>query len=940
MNAAVKRRLLRERVSAPPESMPWWITASLALLALLSLLAAIGAGTVYGVYAHYASQYTPIEERISQRSTGLTLVYDRGGPENGVLLGPLSNPNSQLLNPIPLENISTWMIEATISTEDNGFWSNPGVEPKSLVRAAYENYVGGGIGSGTGGSTLTQQLVKNVYLSDDCVLVDGVRSCVAPRTLSRKLKEIAFAMELERDYSKEQILGWYLNQISYADRYVGVEAAARGYFRKSAAELTLAEAATLAGIPSAPTEYHPRLNCVADETGACIADELGRTTVAGAAKQRQEYVLDLMVEHGRATREEADAAKLEPVLVYPGTNSLVASAWIDNQIEPRLARMCEGGLLPKIEGAADCTESVRNAGYKVTSTLDYAQTQQAQAMTNTFVFNGLEAGCRCHNASIVTIEPSTGQIIVYSPNIDPTWVSDPRVAGHIDQANEINQPGSSFKPLVYLTWFDVLSKTPMSSIFDTSPLVLGYPYVAQGSEPVRIVNPRPGGGGEGLITARAALGGSQNVGAFRAASEAGIDNVIAYAKRMGITTLDQNFDPTFYDHEMVTYGPAIATGGANIRVVDMAYMNATIANMGAMVGVPALAETVEKADMLSLVGAEGDDYDAAMRQKLEFQRGNIRLPGSRDLDPVTVLEVRSIDGEVLYTHGDDLQRQQVVDPGSVWMLHSIMSDCNARFIIWRCGSSNNDLSLDVFMDGVKVPTGVKTGTQQGFTSASDTLETWMNGYSRYAATAVWVGNSDNSLVNDRSFAAANTTVRLFKNWMGQYHANLRDAGVALDLSGFDANRPANVVFGKFQSATTERGARGGCRQMVDTWMRTDIEYKGDCQGLGWMPLPELAPGLAAALARSRGIPTAAGQAVSAQPAPTQAAQPVNTPRPQPTAPAPQPTQAPAQPTQPPPPPQPTQPPPQPTQPPPTQSQGQSPPTQEPDGDGDSDGPGG
>ncbi|MGH2609403.1 MAG: transglycosylase domain-containing protein, partial [Tepidiformaceae bacterium] len=246
----MKRRLLRERVSPPPESIPWWITASLACLAVMSLLAAAGVGAVYGVYAHYASQYTPIESHIEARSVGITQVWDRGGPDGGVLLGSLPNPNTQLLTPIPLDWISPWMVEATISTEDNGFWENAGVEPKSLVRAAYENYVGGGIGSGTGGSTLTQQLVKNVYLSDDCTVSDGVRTCVAPRTLSRKLKEISFAMELEQDYSKEQILSWYLNQISYADRYVGVESAARGYFRKPANELTLGEAALLAGIPS------------------------------------------------------------------------------------------------------------------------------------------------------------------------------------------------------------------------------------------------------------------------------------------------------------------------------------------------------------------------------------------------------------------------------------------------------------------------------------------------------------------------------------------------------------------------------------------------------------------------------------------------------------------------------------------------------------------
>ncbi len=873
----------------------------LAMLVGASLLAVLGVGSLYAVYAHYASEYTPIEEKIRERSLGLTQVYDR----TGILVGALSNPNSQLLNPVPLEDISPWMVAATISTEDNGFWENPGIEPKSLARAAYENYSGGGVGSGTGGSTLTQQLVKNVYLSDQCLVVDGVRSCAAPRTLSRKFKEIAFAVELERDYSKEQILGWYFNQISYADRYVGAEAAARGYFRKPARELTLAEAAVLAGIPAAPSAYHPRLSCVRDADGNCLADDLGRTTVAEAAKERQEHVLDLLVEHGRATLEEALAAKAEPVLVFPSTSSLLANAWIDNQVEPRLVRMCEAGLLPRLAGAADCTESVHTAGYRVTSTIDWAETQKATAMMNEFIATGLKAGCNCHNASIVTIDPGSGQVIVYAPNVDPTWVSDPRVAGHIDQANEINQPGSSFKPLVYLTWMDVLNKTPMSSLFDTSPMKLGFPFVPRG-ETVTITNPRPGGGGEGLITARAALGGSQNIGAFRAASEAGIDNVISYAKKMGITTLDQEFDPTFYDHEAVIYGPSIATGGANIRVVDMAYMNATIANMGAMIGVPTLAKTLEKDELRSLAGAEGDDYDLALRQKLDFSRGNLRLPDSRELDPVTVLEVRSINGDLLYTHGPDLVRKQVVNAGSVWMLNSIMSDCKARFIIWGCGASNNDLSLDSFVDGVKIPTGIKTGTQQGFTSADDTLETWMNGYSRYAATSLWIGNADNSLVRDGQrygYASANTTVRLFKNWMGAYHKGLQDKGLVLDLSGFDGNRPANVKFTKFQSVTTEKGARGGCSQMVDAWIRTDIEYKGDCQGKNFIPLPELAKDQASSLARSRGISTAAGQVVSSQPAATESASPgtgASATPPGARTPGPQPTQPPAQPTPPPP----------------------------------------
>jgi membrane peptidoglycan carboxypeptidase len=206
-----------------------------------------------------------------------------------VLLATLSNPNAQLLNPVTLDQISPWMVEATVSTEDNSFWTHPGVNLKGLIRAAYENYVLNSFGAGTGGSSITQQLIKNVYICPS-VAEDGDNrnACVtAERTLDRKLREIAYAIELEQDYTKEQILTWYLNQISYADRYIGVEAAAQGYFRKPAKDLTLAEAALLAGIPQAPTAYHPRLNCVKDNRGECITDELGRAVVGGELPRRK-----------------------------------------------------------------------------------------------------------------------------------------------------------------------------------------------------------------------------------------------------------------------------------------------------------------------------------------------------------------------------------------------------------------------------------------------------------------------------------------------------------------------------------------------------------------------------------------------------------------------------------------------------------------------------
>ena len=829
MNSTIARKRLRDRREKKAAGAPWWLIALLGLMAAGVIGLAVGVGTVFAAYQHYAKDYVPIDDLLQQRNIALTEIYDRGGPENGKSLGILTNANAQLLDPVPLAQISPNMINATVSTEDNGFWEHEGISYLGVLRAAYENYFRDTIAPGR--STIPQQLIKNVYICPSVGVAIGgqVEECIAPRTVDRKLREIVYAMELDGDYEKEQILEWYLNQISYADRYVGVQAAAEGYFHKDASELTLAEAAMLSGIPAFPTLYHPRLNCEKDENDECVLDEQGRMTVGGAAKERQEFVLDLMVEHDRATRTEVEAAKAEPLKVFERRNDIAAAAWIDNQIEPRLVRMCNSGILPLEEGAEDCVTSVHGAGYQVTTTLDWAETQKAIQMIDEFVSAGLEDGCECHNAAIATIEPTTGEIIIYAPNRDPNNTSDDRVAGDIDQLVEINQPGSSFKPVVYLTWFDRNNKNPMSTFWDTSPLSIGG---------VDITNPRPIPRTEGLISARAALGGSQNVGAFRAAAEAGPDNVIVMAKAMGITTLDQHFDPTWTSHDDVNYGASIATGGANIMVIDMAYMNSVIANMGVMVGLPTLAETMDMTELRNKAFDTGEDYDIAVQQQLDFQRGHTRLPGTRQLDPVAILEVRDIDGNVIYTSPEP-ERIQVVDAGSVWLLHSIMSDCTARFIIWGCGGSNTDNALDAYdNDGVKIPTGIKTGTQQGPLSAVDTLETWMNGYSRYAATAVWVGNSDNSLVLDgpaAGYAAAHTTTWLFKHWMGEYHSYLKSKGRVSEYEDFSDLQPGNVAFSSFTSPATDRtfgsedDPAGGCDQEVTGWVRTDVEYESECE---------------------------------------------------------------------------------------------------------------
>ncbi|HEX6030602.1 MAG TPA: transglycosylase domain-containing protein, partial [Tepidiformaceae bacterium] len=172
MNTLQKRRLLHARRTKRKKGMPVLLTAALSLAALGSVCLAAGVGAMFIVYQSFAEGYVPIEDKLRQTNVGLTEIYDR----HGEALGALTNPDAQLLEPVPLDEISPHMIDATVSTEDNSFWDNPGVNVTGLARAAYENYVGGEFGSGTGGSSITQQLIKNVYICPS--IGDEASKCV------------------------------------------------------------------------------------------------------------------------------------------------------------------------------------------------------------------------------------------------------------------------------------------------------------------------------------------------------------------------------------------------------------------------------------------------------------------------------------------------------------------------------------------------------------------------------------------------------------------------------------------------------------------------------------------------------------------------------------------------------------------------------------------
>lgn len=617
---------------------------------MLFAFAAVALAMLSGfiVYRSVAAGMPDIEEALARQAAGGTKILDR----NGNLLYQFGDPAAGLRNPVTWEQIGgrdAYIVQATVSTEDASFFTNPGVNFKGLARAFVENLLGReGFLSGSGGSSITQQLVKNVFIDPN------ERS---DRSVSRKMKEMVYAVELNKRYSKEQILTWYLNLIFYGNNAYGIQSAAQTYFGKDVADLDLAEAAMLAGIPNAPAIYDP----------------YGGRAALAAAKARQAEVLDLMATHGYVTRADADAAKAEK-LTFRNRNEATGPAAVLRA--PHFVFYVRDELV-KLFGE----EALYTGGMVVTTTLDVNLQEQAQQILNDRIqYFDSQFSCGCNNGSVVTIDPKTGQILVMLGSRD---FNDDSIQGQVNNAVAIKQPGSSFKPIVYLADFIYRGHNPESLVSDE-------PYAPGG---VQIIDPEPVNASE--LPIKTALGSSLNIPAARTANDVGIDNVVTTANKMGYTTMSQE------DVQNGQYGPAIAVGGANVTLLEQSLAYATLANNGDMIGVPAL-----------------EDYGSGMRT----------------IDPVSILKVADKDGKMVYRA--ERTDEQVVPAADAWDITSILSNCKNRYLIWACGST-----LDL-ADGR--PSAVKTGTQQGYEDISQIIGTWAMGYTPDLVTGVWIGNADNA----------------------------------------------------------------------------------------------------------------------------------------------------------------------------------------------------
>lgn len=698
--AARRTRLLyhREFITSPPKTASNVIVLRLAVV-LLFLLVLAGGGLSAATYV----AYTRTTSHLTSPGSIIASVADYGGAQildrNGSLLYRFSDQGGGIKQPVPLNQINQSLINATVSTEDSTFWTNPGVDIQGVGSAALHNVQSSGDPfSGSGGSAITQQLVKNT-------LIDPEERTA--HSLNRKATEVAYALQLTNSYSKEQILDWYLNTVNYGGVYDGIESAANGYFGIHAKDLDLAQAAVLAGIPQSPADYSPYAN----ETGAL---------------QRQAEVLDLMVKHGYITQKQADAAKKEKLSFNAPQQALPLNApWFVEYVKQRLIE----------QFGQRCFDT---CGLLVKTTIDLNLENKAQdILESNLAKYGDRSGV--HNGALISIDAQTGEVLVMqgSRNYDD---NSPPIQGKNNFTTAVLQPGSSFKPFVYMTLFMKRGYGPDSVIWDV-------PYTAPGG--YKCEDPVPGNKTQGPIPVRLGLGSSLNCAANRAAAAAGVNDVIDAAHKMGITTLT----------DTQNYGASIATGGANVTMLDMAYAYTTLARNGSMIG-----DTPVKA-----------------------------WPnGLRTLDPVVYTSVTDGQGKELYKY--EPKTKQVVPAPFPYLVTSIISDCKNRRLIWACGFPEFVLS-----DGR--PVAAKTGTQQG-EKVGQTAANWQFMYTPQLVTGGWVGNADRTTWIDVSGSA---------NAVGYSVQQLEDTITkTYELPKDEFKQPSGIVSVKVHVPDGSLGLTYGC----------------------------------------------------------------------------------------------------------------------------------
>ncbi|PIS08831.1 penicillin-binding protein [Candidatus Beckwithbacteria bacterium CG10_big_fil_rev_8_21_14_0_10_34_10] len=510
-------------------SKKWFKSLSTSVLILLFVFLVIIATLFL-----YIFKDLPSPTKLSQGSFPTsTLIYDR----NGVLLYEIYTDQNR--TPIKLDDMPDYLKQATIAIEDKDFYKHRGLAFRGISRAFLKTVFKKEL---QGGSTITQQLVKTTLLTPE-------------RTIKRKIREAILASFTELLYKKDEILEMYLNHVPYGGTAYGIEEASRRYFNKKAQDLSLAEAALLAGLPAAPTRYSP--------FGA----------KPHLAKERQVQVLKRMVEDGYISKEEMDKAKEITLNYAPQTNNIKAPHFV----------MYVKDLLVEKYGE----QLVEQGGLRVTTSLDW-KIQEFSEATVASETAKLEK-MKVNNGAVMVTNPSTGEILsmvgskdYFSQDID----------GNFNVATSLRQPGSSIKPINYATGL-INGHTPATLFLDIPTC-----FTAPG-QPKLYCPHNYDNKFHGPAEMRSALANSYNIPAVKMLALNGIESMMATAKLMGINT---------WDKDSSAYGLSLTLGGGEVKMTEMTVAFGVFANLG---------KKVDLHPILKVEDYKGNLYQEFKKEEIE-----------------------------------------------------------------------------------------------------------------------------------------------------------------------------------------------------------------------------------------------------------------------------------------------------------------------------------
>jgi 1A family penicillin-binding protein len=471
-----------------------------------------------------------------------TKIYDR----NGILLYKIYKNQNRTI--VPLSRIPKLVQLATLAAEDAEFYRHPGFSVRGILRAFLNNLKKGKL---AGGSTITQQLVKNALLTPE-------------KTLSRKIRELILSIEVEFVFTKDQILEMYLNEVSFGGTAYGIQEASQAYFGKDVEDITLSEAALLAGLPKSPSQLSP----------------FGSNPQA--AEERKNEVINLMTINKYITSEEAKRAKDEQLNYVAKRIDIKAPHFV----------MYVRQLLAEKYGE----DTLEKGGLEVTTSLDYQIQSEAEKVVKNEI-NSL-VGYRVSNGAVLVISPSTGEILAMVGSKDYFDIAN---QGNVNVTLSLRQPGSSIKVVNYayalghgFTPATIIDDSPVSFSTPGSPIYSPQNYDSKY---------------RGNIPLRSALAESRNIPAVKVLAQYGVTKMLDLGKEMGITTWT---DPS-------NYGLSLTLGGGDVKLIDLAKVYADIANYGKRIDfVPILKVTDYKGRVLEEIPTEVESKQV-LDERIAFQ---------------------------------------------------------------------------------------------------------------------------------------------------------------------------------------------------------------------------------------------------------------------------------------------------------------------------------